>query len=52
VYSKKYKTIVLTSNDSSDDYLFYLLNKKKINRNKSYILIDTVIVDKDHRNKN
>ncbi len=31
---------------------YTMLRKKKINRNKSYILIDTVIVDKDHRNKN
>ena len=30
VYSKKYKTTVLTSHDNSDDYLCYLLNKKKI----------------------
>ena len=31
IRSKSYKTVVLTSNDSSDDYLAYLLNKKKIN---------------------
>lgn len=31
IKSKNYKTVVLTSNDKSDDYLSWLLNEKKIN---------------------
>ena len=31
IKSKYYKTVVLTSNDKSDDYLSWLLNEKKIN---------------------